>query len=259
MSVNIVLPSLSAWAASRLSGILQSKDQAHFNTAFDATFAARCDITVNGKPVTREEYKAQLLEQSAADPEETGTIVNIEGQTEVQVGNQGQISGVVGLFYTALSDSRFLVLGAPSESRASSSLNLVIEPTEKNPQHPKLPVRGYFDPRRVTSVNQVVAETTYHVTIPHASVASATPADKSSSKVELGPGLLKLPPNFGTFGGNFGPGPVIPPFGGPGTVSLPPRETGVKPETLPGNGAFGVGPVIAPGETIGESKPSNDH
>jgi len=188
-------------------------------------------------------------------------------------------SGLVGLFYTALSDSKFLVLGAPSESRASSSLNLMyvvrfppwrphehrlsdpgsIEPTEKNPQHPKPPIRGYFDPRRVTSVNQVVAETTYHVAIPHASVANATPADKSSSKIEPGPGLLHLPPNFGTFGGNFGPGPVIPPFGGPGTVSLPPRETGVKPETLPGNGAFGVGPVITPGETIGQSKPSNDH
>jgi len=91
MSVNIVLPSLSAWAASHLAGILQSKDQDHFNTAFDATFATHCNITVNGKPVSRDEYKIQLLEQSAADPKESGTIVHIEGQTEVQVGDQGQL------------------------------------------------------------------------------------------------------------------------------------------------------------------------
>lgn len=129
-----------------------------------------------------------------------------------------------------------------------------IEPTEKNPQNPKSPIRGYFDPRRVVAVNQVVAENTYHVTIPHSSVVNATTAEKSGSKVELGPGPVQLPPNFnprhqGPFGGRFGPGPV----------RLPPSETGAKPETLPGFGAFGVGPVIVPGETIGEVKASNDH
>lgn len=109
------------------------------------------------------------------------------------------------------------------------------------------------------TVNQVVAESTYHVTIPAASVPKTT-ADKSS-KTELGPGPLTLPPNFqGPFGGRFGPGPVrLPPgpFGGhfgPGPVRLPPRETGAKPETLPGDGEFGVGPVIIPGETVGDSK-----
>ena len=136
-----------------------------------------------------------------------------------------------------------------------------IEPTEKNPQNPNLHLRGYFDPRRVTSVNQVVAESTYHVTIPHASVPKVTTAAKSA-KIELGPGPVQLPPNFqGPFGGRFGPGSVRlqqGPFGGrfgPGPVRLPPSETGAEPETLPGFGAFGVGPVIIPGETIGEAKP----
>lgn len=140
-----------------------------------------------------------------------------------------------------------------------------IEPTEKNPQNPNIHFRGYFDPRRVTLVNQVVAESTYHVTIPAASVPKAATADKSSSKTELGPGPIQLPPNFsakhqGPFGGLFGPGPVRPshgPFGGhfgPGPVRLPPSETGAHPETLPGDGEFGVGPVIIPGETLGETK-----
>lgn len=91
MSVNIVLPTLSAWAASRLTGILQSKSQDDFDAAFEATFAAHCNITLNGKPLSRGEYKAQLLEQSAAAPEESDAVVNIEGQTEVEIGGQGQL------------------------------------------------------------------------------------------------------------------------------------------------------------------------
>lgn len=91
MSVNIILPTLSAWAASRLTSILQSKTQDDFDAAFDATFAVDCNITVNGKPLSREEYKAQLLQQSGAAPEESDAVVNIEGQTEVEVGNQGQL------------------------------------------------------------------------------------------------------------------------------------------------------------------------
>ncbi|KAH0833222.1 hypothetical protein J3R83DRAFT_12282 [Lanmaoa asiatica] len=258
MSVNIVLPTLSAWAASRLTGLLESKTQADFNTTFDATFAVDCHVNVNGKPLSRAEYKTQLFSQSAAAPEESDAVVNIEGQTEVETGHQGQLSGLVGIFYTTLSDSKYLVLGAPAESRATSSINFVIEPTEKNPQQPTVHYRGYFDPRRVTKVNQVVAESTFHVTIPAASVPKATTAEKPSSKTEIGPGPLKLPPNFGPFGGRYGPGPVrLPPRcgHGHGTVHIPPSEAGAKPETIPGFGEFGAGPVIIPGETVGDTKP----
>lgn len=91
MSVNIVLPTLSAWAASRLTGILESKTQGAFGAAFEATFATHCNIVVNGKTLSRDEYKAQLLQQSAAAPEESNAVVNIEGQTEVEIGGQGQL------------------------------------------------------------------------------------------------------------------------------------------------------------------------
>ncbi|KAF8843681.1 hypothetical protein BDN67DRAFT_988233 [Paxillus ammoniavirescens] len=248
MSTNIVLPTLSAWAVSHLTGLLQSTTQAAFDAAFDATFASDCNVTVNGKQLSRDEYKAQLLEQSGAAPVERDASVNVQGQLEVQ-GDQGQLAGLVGLFYTSLTDSKFLVLGAPAESKATSSLNIIIQPTEKNPQNPNLPIHGYFDPRRVVTVNQVVAETTLHVTIPAASVAKITSTNTSSAKVELsppsgfGPGPVRLPPQS-PFGGRFGPGPV----------RLPPSETGAAPETLPGNGEFGVGPVVIPGETIGEDK-----
>ena len=114
-----------------------------------------------------------------------------------------------------------------------------------------MPIHGYFDPRRVVSVNQVSAESTYHVTIPKASVPPAGP-----TKTELGPGPVKLPPNYdakfrgllsgllnpgsGAFGGLFEPGPEIPP------------STSGAAEGVPSDGAFGVAPVNIPGETIGK-------
>lgn len=111
-----------------------------------------------------------------------------------------------------------------------------IEPTEKNPQPPTLHIRGYFDPRRVVAVNQIFSENTLHVTIP----ASSVPQDKAAStgKVELGPDPLNVPPKQQR--------------SLPGVVHLPPGETGAIRQTLPGLGAFGVGPVIIPGETIGD-------
>ncbi|KIK99981.1 hypothetical protein PAXRUDRAFT_30156 [Paxillus rubicundulus Ve08.2h10] len=257
MSTNIILPTLSAWAVSHLTGLLESTTQVAFGAAFDATFASNCNVTVNGNQLSREQYKTQLLEQSGASPVERSASVNVQGQLEV-AGDQGQLSGLVGLFYTSLTDSKFLVLGAPAESKVTSSLNITIQPTEKNPQNPNLPIHGYFDPRRVVTVDQVIAETTFHVTIPAASVIKTRSTNPSSPEVELSPTPSTFVANQGPFGGSFGPGPVrLPqqsPFGGPGSVRLPPSETGAAPETLPGNGEFGVGPVVIPGETVGEDK-----
>ncbi|KAL4072765.1 hypothetical protein V8B97DRAFT_348252 [Scleroderma yunnanense] len=238
MSTAIVLPTLSAWGASHLTAILESKTESAFVAAFEATFAANLDAIVNGKHLSRDQYKQLLLEQSGAAPLEADASVQIEGQTEV-LGNQGQLSGFVGLFYTSLNDSKYLVLGAPVESRTSSSINMTIEPTEKNPQPPTVHIRGYFDPRRVTAVNQIFSENTLHVTIP----ASSIPKDKAAStgNVELGPDPLNVPPRQRRAGS------------GPGVVHIPTGETGATPETLPGFGAFGAGPVIIPGETIGDA------
>lgn len=245
MSTAIVLPTLSAWAASHLSALLQSKTEADFDRAFEATFAQRLDVVVNAKRLTRDEFKKSLLEQSGAAPGEASASVQIEAQTEL-AGNQGQLSGLVGLFYSAIADSKYLVFGAPTENRTNSSINLHIDPTEKNPQPPTLHIRGYFDPRRVTTVNQIVSENALHARIPVSSVPQTKAT--SSGKVELGPELAAQ--GLGAFGGVFGPGPVQ--FQPPGAVRLPPTETGASPETLPGDGAFGPGPVIIPGETVGD-------
>lgn len=107
-----------------------------------------------------------------------------------------------------------------------------IKETEPRPQPPpKIPnIRGYFDPRRVTSVNQVASENMFHAkiaasSIPQHKIQAATSA---TDKVELGPD----------------------PLSDPGVVHIPSGEMGAEPEMLPMG--FGPGPVILPGETVGE-------
>lgn len=231
----LVLPTLTAFTSSRLMAILTAKTQADFTTAFDALFAHNVNVIYNGNQISREQYQAQLLSQSSAAVEEQGASVSVQGQLEVP-GDKGQISGLVGLFYTSLVDSKFLVLGAPAESKVTSSFNAIVQATEPRPQsNPR--IRGYFDPRRVVTVNQIATDQAVHVTIPAASINSSLPGVTTT---ELGPGPRKLPP--GPFGGHFGPGPV----------RLDPLETNPERETFPGDGEFGAPPVVIPGETIGE-------
>lgn len=221
----LVLPTLTAFTSSRLTAILTAKTQVDFTAAFDALFATNVNVVYNGKQLSRDQYQAQLLSQSSAALAEQGASVSVQGQLEVP-GDKGQISGLVGLFYTSLVDSKFLVMGAPAESKVTSSFNAIIQATEPRPQsNPR--IRGYFDPRRVVTVNQIATDQALHVTIPTASINSSSPGITESK---------------GPFGGRFGPGPV----------HLDPLETNPRPETFPGNGEFGAPPVVIPGETIGE-------
>ncbi|KAG2752146.1 hypothetical protein P692DRAFT_20725183 [Suillus brevipes Sb2] len=229
----LVLPTLTAWTSSRLTAVLTAKTQADFTTAFDALFARNVNVVYNGKQLSRDQYQAQLLSQSSAAIEEQGASVSVQGQLDVP-GDQGQLSGLVGLFYTSLVDSKFLVMGAPAESKVTSSFNAIIQATEPRPQsNPR--IHGYFDPRRVVTVNQIATDQALHFAIPAASVNSSSPG--VTQNPAWGAGL-----NQGPFGGRFGPGPV----------RLDPLETHPHPETFPGNGEFGAPPVVIPGETIGE-------
>ncbi|OJA17104.1 hypothetical protein AZE42_02611 [Rhizopogon vesiculosus] len=224
----LVLPTLTAWTSSRLTAILTAKTQADFTTAFDALFARNVNVTFNGKNLSREQYHAQLLSQSSAAAGEEGASVSVQGQLEVQ-GDQGQISGLVGVFYTSLVDSKFLVMAAPAESKVVSSFNAIIQATEPRPQPINPRIHGYFDPRRIVTVNQIATDQALHFAVPTKSFNSSSPDVTTKS-------------NPGPFGGRFGPGPV----------HLNPIETNAHPETFPGDGEFGAPPVLIPGETIGD-------
>lgn len=93
-----------------------------------------------------------------------------------------------------------------------------VQPTETRPQPINPRIHGYFDPRRVVTVNQIATDQALHFTIPSASFNANSPSVTT----------------------------------GPGPVRLDPIETNAQPEVFPGNGEFGAPPVLIPGETIGD-------
>ncbi|KIN93428.1 hypothetical protein M404DRAFT_1008950, partial [Pisolithus tinctorius Marx 270] len=73
---------LPVWTSSRLNSLLRSETTDSFNRIFDATFAQDLEVVLNGKTLTRDEYKKVLLAQSEAGSSGT-TDVRFEGETVV--------------------------------------------------------------------------------------------------------------------------------------------------------------------------------
>jgi len=157
MASNIVLPNLTNWTKQHLTTIFQATAQADFNAAFDAFIAQDVSITVNGQSTSRDDYKQQL---SSGKGVEQSASVNFLGAVEVPADStQPVLAGTVGTFFNAIIDEKFLVFGAPESNTVTSALNVVIA-QDKSIQPPKLPGRGgFFDPRRVTVLNQVTIDT----------------------------------------------------------------------------------------------------
>ncbi|KAJ6606160.1 hypothetical protein DFH09DRAFT_1017103 [Mycena vulgaris] len=156
MSTNIVLPSLRIWAEQHLSSILKATTQTAFNAAFDGFLSKHATVTVNGKHVSRDEYKKLL---QGEEFNEAGATVTFNGAVEVPADQTHSIqAGAVGLFYTAVI-TEHTHHGAPAQNQVTSSLNLVIE-EDKTLTPPHLPggTRGFFDGRRVSVLNQVILD-----------------------------------------------------------------------------------------------------
>ncbi|KAG2072834.1 hypothetical protein BDR04DRAFT_383957 [Suillus decipiens] len=181
----LVLPTLTAFTSSGLTAILTAKNEADFNKAFDALFASNVNITYNGKQRSREDYREQLVSQGSSTFEEKGASVSVERQLEVP-GDKGQISGVVGLYYISFVGYKWLILGVPAESKMTFTFNAVIEATEPQPQSNPC---GYFDPRRIVTVNQVTSDEDVNVTISAASISPSSPgvAVNPGGPIQLGP------------------------------------------------------------------------
>ncbi|KAJ6562833.1 hypothetical protein DFH09DRAFT_1159738 [Mycena vulgaris] len=157
MALNIVLPPLRTWAEQHLSSIIKATTSTDFDAAFDSFLSEHATVTVNGKPVSRDEYKKQLQGEGF---DEAGAIVTFSGAVEVPADQSKPIeAGVVGLFYTAIISEAIVIRDAPVQSQVTSSLNLVIE-EDKSLTPPHLPggIRGFFDGRRVTVLNQVIVD-----------------------------------------------------------------------------------------------------
>jgi hypothetical protein len=160
-----VLPSLTDWAEGHLSAILTSTTEADFDNAFDAFLSTNAHISVNGKQLSRDQYKQQLLGESAVNKESAS--VQFNGTVEVPTDAEQPVdAGLVGIFFVNTIILKFLVFGAHAESRVTSSLNVFIEQDKSLPQPPVSPIIGVFDGRRVTTLNQVFTEKPVPITRP---------------------------------------------------------------------------------------------
>ncbi|KAI6155153.1 hypothetical protein BKA82DRAFT_991998 [Pisolithus tinctorius] len=179
MASELVLPPLPVWTSSRISSLLRSKTTDRFNRIFDATFAQNLEVVVNGKTATRDEYKELLLGQSEAGPLRT-TDVQIEGETVVNpIPSEDRLGGFVGMLYTTIGTStRIVVRRVPARVKIVSSVNLTVKSAVP---YPVARLR-YFDPRRITAVNQVLQPKIHLVSFP----GQVVPETSGSGKVELG-------------------------------------------------------------------------
>ena len=80
MTTAIVLPNLTNWLKQHVTNLYTTTSNDDFDAAFDAFLTKDANITVNGKGVTRDQYKQQLLGQKF---EESGAQVNFLATVEV--------------------------------------------------------------------------------------------------------------------------------------------------------------------------------
>jgi hypothetical protein len=81
MSTAIVLPTLSVWTEGHLSAVLQATTEAEFDSAFDGFLSKHASITANGQHLSRDQYKQQLLGESAVN-KRSGSV-KFDGVVEV--------------------------------------------------------------------------------------------------------------------------------------------------------------------------------
>ena len=66
-SSNIFLPVLSDWAEQRITAIYNATTETDFDIAFNAFISSKCHIIVNGKEMTREQYRQQLRREKSGE------------------------------------------------------------------------------------------------------------------------------------------------------------------------------------------------
>ncbi len=87
MSSIPLLPTLSTWAQNRLTALFSATTQDDFDTAYENFVAKQVHITVNGKHVSRADYKTQLWQEKGL---ESGAEVSYPGTVEVP-GTDGEL------------------------------------------------------------------------------------------------------------------------------------------------------------------------
>ncbi|KAI0742451.1 hypothetical protein C8Q80DRAFT_908020 [Daedaleopsis nitida] len=125
MSSNIVLPDLPTWVQQRITALYSAKTAEDFSAAFDAFVAQHATIKVNGKSLSRDEYKKMVQGEITGD---VGAEVTFNGVVSVPSESKDLSAigtGTVGVFFKAVVFGRLFVLAQRQSSTVNSSMNVV--------------------------------------------------------------------------------------------------------------------------------------
>ncbi|GJE93021.1 hypothetical protein PsYK624_091800 [Phanerochaete sordida] len=141
-----VILTLGSWAEQHMREMMTAKTQSSFEDAFDAMVAPSATITVNGKHMTREQYKKMLWKEEA---NEANATITFRDMVEVPKSAKEIIqTGEVGMFFEAnISWTRPI-----KETKIRSTMNMVVEESSRPAGD------SMADGRLATVVNQVMTD-----------------------------------------------------------------------------------------------------
>ncbi|KAH8093133.1 hypothetical protein BXZ70DRAFT_1066866 [Cristinia sonorae] len=154
MSAPIVLPTLKEWVEQHVRAIYVAEPGKEFDIAFNTFIHEHATITVNGRKLSRQEYKKQLETQKA---DQKSAVVEFLSAVEVAGDNhKPPLTGDVGTAFQVTIDERFPHTGIPRSRSIDSSLNVAIIFDENIQPGQGEPV-GDHDQRRVSVLSQVTS------------------------------------------------------------------------------------------------------
>ncbi|RPD53646.1 hypothetical protein L227DRAFT_383620 [Lentinus tigrinus ALCF2SS1-6] len=120
-----VLLTLDSWVQQHITTLYSAKTADDFNTAFDAFISNNVTIKVNGKSMTRDQYKTLIMGEIKNDD---GANVAFNGTVAVLDNTESfrpTFTGTAGVFFKATVLGRIFTLGQRQTSTVTSSLNVV--------------------------------------------------------------------------------------------------------------------------------------
>lgn len=115
---------LTLWTENHITAIYKATNLADFDKAFDAFISKDAQITLNGRKLTREEYKLQLVGETFAEKSANVSFLGAVDVPEKVIGLTQ--TGTVGVFFQATVFGRLLFRGAPVTSTVNASLNATV-------------------------------------------------------------------------------------------------------------------------------------
>ncbi|RPD53647.1 hypothetical protein L226DRAFT_611225 [Lentinus tigrinus ALCF2SS1-7] len=144
-----LLLALPNWVENRITTLYQAKDADAFNTAFDAFISHHVQIKVNGKPMSREQYKKLIMGEIKSDVSADVAFNGIVSVPDATKDRPAVVTGTVGVFFKATVFGKFLVFAHHTSSTVTSSMNVVVSHDTS--------IKG-VDNRRVTILDEVLTD-----------------------------------------------------------------------------------------------------